>query len=202
MRHRKLILFLLSCAMAGPSAAAPSGDWPCIQPRVESLSVATFWAGPPIEDAAKAWREKPDVASLVNSVVSRRTEVEAAEKQIAEFAGNHKGDKGAMTLVFAGAFTELNTLRTQIVRGIERFSRNMRQLSDDLNKARAELNSLTAAAEKTEQQRTRIQELQNRIQWETRLHNERQSTLRYVCETPVLLEQRIFAIARAVQNEM
>ncbi len=199
---RKLYAWIALCAMAAPAAAAPHGDWPCIQPRVESLSVAAFWAGPPIDDAVKAWREKPEIANLVSTIVSRRIPIEDAEKMIAEFAGSHKGDKDAMTLVFAGAFSELDTLRTQIVHGIERFSRTMRGLSEDLNKARAELSSLGAAPEKTDQQRARIQELQTRVQWDTRLHNERQNTLRYVCETPVILEQRVFAIARAVQNEM
>ena len=184
--------------------AAPSGDWPCIQPRVEALSAAAFWSGPPIDEAAaKSWREKPEVAALVSQVVSRRTPVEQAEKMIADFAGRQKEDKaGLMTLVFAGAFSELNTLRTQIVHGIERFTRNQRALSETINKDRAELNALAAAKEKTEPQRARIQELQTKLQWETRLHHERESTLRYVCETPVLLEQRVFAIARAVQNEM
>jgi len=194
--------WLVLVALASPSAAAPHGDWPCIQPRVESLSAAAFWAGPPIEEAAKTWREKPEIANLVNAVVSRRIPVEDAEKLIAQFAASHKGDKDALTTVFAGAFSELNTLRTQIIHGIERFSRSMRGLSEDLNKTRAELNSLTALPEKNEQQRARIQELQTRVQWDTRLHNERQNTLRYVCETPVTLEQRVFAIARAIQNEM
>jgi hypothetical protein len=194
---------LAVAAASQPALSAPTADWPCIQPRVPSLSVATFWSGPPIDEATiKALADKPEIAALVTSVVSRRTPVEEAEKLIADFAGRHKGDKDGMTLVFAGAFSELNTLRTQIVTGIERFAKGQQRLSEDLNKTRAELTSLTAAAEKTEQQRARIAELQTKIQWDTRLHNERQSTLRYVCETPVILEQRIFAIARAVQNEM
>jgi hypothetical protein len=199
-----LTAFALTCAGSHPSLAAPSGDWPCIQPRIPELSVATFWAGPPIDEGAvKAWRDNPDVAHLVTSIVSRRTPVETAETMIADFAGAHKDDKaGLMTLVFAGAFSELNTLRTQIVHGIERFTRNQRALSDTINKDRAELGDLTKPGEKTDQQRARIQELQTKVQWETRLHKERESTQRYVCETPVLLEQRVFSIARAVQNEM
>jgi hypothetical protein len=197
------VLFLAVIAGPGASAAAPTADWPCIQPRVPELSAATFWSGPPLDaSTSQAWRDNPDVARLVTAVVSRRTPVEDAEKMIADYAGAHIGDKDGLTLVFAGAFSELNALRTRIVQGIERFARNHRQLSEQLNTARAELNSLTAAAQKTEQQRTRIQELQTQIQWQTRLHNERQSSLRYVCETPALLEQRIFSIARAVQNEM
>jgi hypothetical protein len=194
---------LLIVVTAGPGGAAPNADWPCVQPRVLELSIATFWSGPPLDGGtSQAWRDNPDVARLVTSVVSRRTPVEDAEKMIADYAAAHKGEKDSLALVFAGAFAELNTLRTRIVRGIERFARNQRQLSDQLNKARAELNTLTSAPQKTEQQRTRIQELQTQIQWQTRLHNERQNSLRYVCETPALLEQRIFSIARAVQNEM
>jgi hypothetical protein len=183
--------------------AAPSGDWPCVQPRVEELSAAAFWSGPPLDAAAStAWRAKPDIAALVAAVVSRRLPVEEAEKRITDFAAAQAGDKSALPLIFAGAFAELNTLRSRIVRGIERFTRNQRQLSASINKDRAELNALTLAPEKTEPQRARIQELQTRIQWASRLHHERESTLRYVCETPVILEQRVFAIARAVQNEM
>lgn len=196
--------FALACAGPRMALAAPSGDWPCIQPRIPELSVATFWAGPPIDDAAsKGWRDNPDVAHLVGGIVSRRIPLETAEKMIADFAGTHKDDKaGLMTLVFAGAFSELNTLRTQIVHGIERFTRNQRALSDTINKDRTELSGLAKPGEKSDQQRARIQELQTKVQWETRLHKERESTLRYVCETPVLLEQRVFSIARAVQNEM
>lgn len=208
MRHSGMFGALMAAALfaaggVSVARAAPAGDWPCIQPRNPELSFATFWSGEPVDEgSAKAWRDNPDVARLVTSVISRRIPVEEAEKMIAGYAAAHKGDKAGLTLVFAGAFAELNSLRTRIVHGIERFTRNQRSLSDDLNKARAELGTLAAAKDKTDQQRARLQELQTRIQWETRLHNERQNSLRYVCETPVLLEQRIFSIARAVQNEM
>lgn len=197
-----LLSGIILSAAAGPARAAPHGDWPCIQPRVPELSLGAFWSGPPLDEAMKTWREKPDVAALVTDVVSRRLPVEEAEKRITAFAAAHKEDKGALTLAFAGAFAELNGLRTRIVKGIERFTRNQRQLAESINKDRAELSTLGAAKEKTEPQRARIQELQTKIQWATRLHHERESTLRYVCETPVILEQRVFAIARAVQNEM
>ncbi len=193
---------VVSALAGGAASAAPAGEWPCVQPRVPELSVGAFWSGPPLDPANAAWREQPDMAKLVTSVVSRRTPVEDAEKMIADFAGAHKDDKAELALIFAGSFSELNSLRTQIVHGIERFARNQRQLSDEINKDRAELTALRDASEKTDQQRARVQELLTKIQWETRLHNERQSSLRYVCEAPVLLEQRIFAIARAVQNEM
>jgi hypothetical protein len=197
-----LLSALVISAQAGPARAVSHGDWPCVQVRVPELSVAAFWSGPPLDEATATWRGRPEIAGIVAQVVSRRVAVEDAEKRIADFAASHKGDKAGLAQVFAGAFSELNTLRSRIVRGIERFTRSQRQLSESINKDRAELSTLGAAPEKTEQQRARIQELQTKIQWATRLHHERESTLRYVCETPVILEQRVFSIARAVQNEM
>jgi hypothetical protein len=44
----------------------------------------------------------------------------------------------------------------------------------------------------------RIEELEDTLAWETRIFRDRAQSLTYVCETPVLLEQRAFAIARLI----
>lgn len=191
--------------VTGTGHTAPSGDWPCIQPRNPSLSVGTFWTGEPIADSTKtAWREDTEVAKLVAKLISRRTPLDDTEKLVAEFAGKlaPEAKTPRLTLVFAGAFYELDTLRTSLVHNIERFTRTERRFAEQTNKDRAELTQLRALPEKNDQQRARIEELQTKLQWAIRLHKERESTLRYVCETPVLLEQRVFAIARAVQSGM
>ena len=40
--------------------------------------------------------------------------------------------------------------------------------------------------------------MRNTLAWDTRIFKQRAQSLNYVCETPVLLEQRAFAIARAL----
>lgn len=204
LAHLAGALIAITLAVSQPAHAAQTGDWPCIQARVPELGLAAFWSGPTIEDAAfKSWRDHPQVAKLVETITSRRIPIEEAEQRIADFAAAQKGDKSWGPLAFAGAFAELNGLRATIIAGIERFTRNQRALAAATTKDRAELQSIVASpGEKSAEQRARIQELQTKIQWETRLHAERESTLRYVCETPVLLEQRVFAIARAIQNEL
>ena len=42
----------------------------------------------------------------------------------------------------------------------------------------------------------------NRIQWDTRIFEERRKTISYVCEVPVLIEQRLFALAREIQQSL
>jgi hypothetical protein len=42
----------------------------------------------------------------------------------------------------------------------------------------------------------------NRIDWDTRIFEERRKTIRYACEVPVLIEQRLFALARTIQESL
>ncbi len=204
MRWFAAVLMAGLTTAAAPVYAAPKGDWPCIQRRVPALSAGTFWSGAPVDEAAmKAWRGDAEITKLVAKLVSRRTAVKDAEKLAGTFAAAHgTGNARRVTLVFAGVFYELNSLRSSLIRGIERFTRNQRRLAEDVNKDRAELDKLRALPEKTPKQTADIEALQNKLLWQARLHKERESTLRYVCETPVLLEQRVFAIARALQNGM
>ncbi len=204
MRWFAAVLMAGLTMATAPVNAAPKGDWPCIQRRVPALSAGTFWSGAPVDEAAlKAWRNDDEVAKLVAKLVSRRTPVQDAEKLAGAFAaaqGTANARRAA--LVFAGVFFELDSLRSSLIRGIERFTRNQRRLAKDVNKDRAELDKLRALPEKTPKQTADIEALQTKLLWQMRLHKERESTLRYVCETPVLLEQRVFAIARALQNGM
>ena len=45
-------------------------------------------------------------------------------------------------------------------------------------------------------------ELEERLHWDTRIYDERQAALAYVCESPVLLEQRAFALAREIRSRL
>ncbi|MFK8252159.1 hypothetical protein [Ancylobacter terrae] len=38
--------------------------------------------------------------------------------------------------------------------------------------------------------------------WDTRIYDTRTQAVTAVCESPVILEQRAFALARAIQNAM
>jgi hypothetical protein len=40
------------------------------------------------------------------------------------------------------------------------------------------------------------------MEWDTRIFEERRKTMNFVCEVPVLIEQRLFALARAIQQSL
>jgi hypothetical protein len=41
-----------------------------------------------------------------------------------------------------------------------------------------------------------------KLQWDVRLFDERRQTLNYVCDVPTMIEQRLFALAREIQNQI
>ena len=47
-----------------------------------------------------------------------------------------------------------------------------------------------------------MDEVEKQLDWSTRIFQDRQQSLTYVCETPVVLEQRAFALGRAVESHL
>jgi hypothetical protein len=175
-------------------------DWPCTQAKVPEISVTAVWAGPPLDDAEKAWVNDERVKDVVAQLVPRRVPIEQAQKVILEFVtGDAPAREERGTLLFAGLFDRLNHERTEVMNGIERLGRRLKELADKIRSDISELHKLQDQAKPDE---PKLQELGNQVQWNTRIFEDRQKTVRYVCEVPVLIEQRLFALGRAVQQAM
>ena len=102
-------------------------------------------------------------------------------------------------LLFAGLFKTLNDERSDVMRGIERYARKQREFSDQSRSAILQLRELQ---DRPDADQGRIDELTNRVEWDTRIFEERRKTMNFVCEVPVLIEQRLFALARAIQQSL
>jgi hypothetical protein len=187
---------LALAAWAGIAGAAqqPDPDWPCVQRRVPELTAAQMWAGPPPSGEAS-----PEIEELARHLAARRVPVEEVG---AEAAGAVEGldpaERGErLAELFGAVLHRLNAERGQIIAGIGRYARHQTALSDRIEAMQLELAGLEAAPDDAKDW-DRIEELRDTLLWETRVFKERAQSLSYVCETPVLLEQRAFAIARAL----
>ncbi len=47
-----------------------------------------------------------------------------------------------------------------------------------------------------------IEELGRQIEWGRRIFEDRRKTMSYACEVPVEIEQRLFALSRAIQSAL
>lgn len=187
----------------GRAAHTIDPDWPCVQVKVTELSYGQMWGGPSLEAALGNWDQDADVAAIVDDLVARRTKMEDAKALIEKFAkgagdGAQKDEK--LAKLFAGVFSEINGQRTQIVNGIGRYSRKQRALSE---KIKAESLKIAATQQDMASQNTpEALQQQQTLDWDTRIYDERSQQLTYVCESPVILEQRAFDLGREIQSHL
>ena len=175
-------------------------DWPCNQIKVPEMSVAAVWAGPPIDDIESAREQDPAIRNLVAQLAARRTSLEDAQKMISDtITGDAAERQRKARAIFAGLFKALNQERGEVMSGIERFSRKQKEFADQV---RATILQLRELQNTPGHDQTKVDELISRVEWDTRIFDERSKTIGYVCEVPVLIEQRLFALARAIQQAL
>jgi len=155
---------------------------------------------PPIDDVENAWQEDAAIKDLVARLAARRTPLDDAQKAIADaITGTESERQNKAKLIFAGLFKTLNDERSEVMRGIERYARKQKEFSEQIRSTILQLRELQ---DRPDPDQSRIEELTNRVEWDTRIFEERRKTMNFVCEVPVLIEQRLFALARAIQQSL
>jgi len=194
--------------LASPEAVAADKkdpDWPCVQRKVSTISAGMIWSGPPIDNGmVSKWRSDKASKQLVAQLAARRTELEEAETLIEKFAADLTKENRAseLTLLFASVLHRINSERQQIMTGIERYTRKQRSLAETVRETRDKLNAILKKGNAEGADKEKRRKLEETLNWQSRIHEERERSLQYVCESPVLLEQRAFSIARAIANHL
>ncbi len=184
-------------------AAGEDPDWPCVQRKVPEITAGMVWAGPPIEELTASWSESGHIQDLVQRLSVRRTTLEQAAAEIEQFAGELGADKNQrLTLLFAGLLETINRERSEIMAGIVRYAKRQRALAEQVRQETEELNALQLKDTLSDAEQARLLEVEERLLWDTRIFDEREQSLTYVCESPVLLEQRLFALAREIMGQL
>ena len=184
-----------------PTPATP--DWPCIQRKVPEISAGMMWAGPALEADDRAWREDEEVAALVAALSLRRLPLEEAQAMIDGWAAEIAGDRNReLTRLFTGLLRTINAERSEIMAGIERFARHQRALAEKVRALSAALDERRSREASSAAETAETQHLEEEFAWEVRIFEEREQSLTYVCESPVILEQRLFALARQIMTHL
>jgi hypothetical protein len=186
-------LFEAIPASAAPPPRGEDPDWPCQQRLVPRLAAASYWSGP--VDAEGDWRSDPEVAELVRGLTPRQVTIEEGLAAIAAFAQTASDDRRhRLALVFRGLLEETDRERADLIARLRQMGHRQRELADLVARLGDELKS---APREAADQRL---DLQQRHDFTTRNFEEIQRTIRYACETPVALDARLGAWARALQR--
>jgi hypothetical protein len=194
-------LVLALTAAVGAQSTPPRSedpDWPCQQQLVPKLAAAAYWSEP-LADSLADWRADAEIADLVRRLAPRSVSTGQGLSQISVFERTLTGDrKRRLVLAFRGLLEETDRERTALIEKLKNIGRRQRELADLVGQFAADLRSIPpdvigeAAANRLD--------LQQRHDFTARNFEEIQRTVRYACETPVELDARLGAWARALQQ--
>lgn len=196
---------------AAPDAAAPAttasstpakSEWPCEQTQRPEISIGSVWQGPDPSGAAESWRGDQAVAALVGQIGPRRMPQDEAIAAVHRFAAGYKQDRDkALTALFAGLFETLNQERSEIIRGIKHFNKRQDSLAQRIQDGWKQMDSLDPSSNDPAVVEQRIN-LQQTIDWDSRIFDDREHLLPVICQQPSVIEQRLFALSRAIQQDL
>jgi hypothetical protein len=194
------VILLLGLDATATAQPRPDPDWPCVQRKVPTLTAGTIWSGPNLEEVGP-WGSDFEAAALAQKLSSRRTRVEEIGSLVDDFARKLGPDRAQrLTRVFAGSFEIINAERQRVIAGIERYARGQRGLAERIRDAADKITAVKdSPAVATPKE---LEDLETRFAWDKRIFEERSQSLQYVCDTPVILEQRLFEIARQIQSRL
>ena len=195
----KRILTLIAALAAAPALAAQGADpdWPCIQRKQPHLSMGQIWTGPAPDESVAGLARDPGIVALAERLAQRRMPMEEAEAEIAAFAQD--ADDARLTALMQAVFDRIEPQRGALIAGIGRYGRKQVDLARMIEERRAHMAEMEAA---DSPDFDAIDAEEKALDWDERIFTERQQSLTYVCETPVILEQRAFALARAIAGHL
>jgi len=188
---RLLLIAAFLAAAPAARAAEATQDWPCIQVRQPHLSVGQLWSGQPPDESTADLARAPEVAKLADTLAQRRITMEDAAPLLAAFPT----DPAHRTALFVAVFDRIEGERQAIMQGISRFGHGQAALAAQIEERRAKMAQQQSAAAPDFDA---IDAEEEKLDWDMRIFTERQQMLTAVCESPVLLEQRLFALGRDI----
>jgi hypothetical protein len=193
---------VLSAGVA--SHAAPPGprdtDWPCQQIKVPTLSLAAVWGGPQVDPQQTDWQHDQAVANLVQEIAQRRMPLAQAQDKVHAFAQQADEQRQQKLLaLLAGLFSVLDTERSRVIAGLDRFGARQKELAAGIRADNDKLRQLQAdpAADGGD-----VNQMVQRVTWEAEVFQDRRQDLSYACDVPGKIEQRLFALARTIQESL
>lgn len=178
-------------------------EWPCVQRRVETLSVGQIWDGPSVEGVS-GWFRDPKLVELIEALSSRRVQVEKAEAAIKAYAESlPEGERDKqLTLLFAGLFEKVSGQRRTVMGGIVKYQKSQIERSKELERQTSEIARLQDEASSNESAAKELAAAEEKFNWAQRIFQERQSSIPLACELPVLIEERLYALTRSIRENM
>ena len=189
--------FVLSEAILAADFSDP--EWPCIQRKVETISVGQIWPNPIEEETISGLGT--EINFLATNLTLRRLTTDEATELVKTFLADQPNidRKQLLEQVFLKFFENINQRRREVIAGIGRYALKQTALSEKIDSNRKIFGELLDA---DSPDFDKIDEVEETLDWDQRIYDERARSLIYVCEIPVLIEKHAYSIAQILQKEI
>lgn len=179
-------------------------DWPCVQGRVENLTVAQIWDGPSIE-GKKGWGQDKQLSDLITVMASRRipeADAEAALKKYIDTVPEAERDD-KLLLLFAGLFNKVNNERRSVIHGIEKYQKAQKERAAELERQSTAIAEIESKRDPNAVEDTpELAQAREKFNWAQRIFQERQQNIPLACELPTMMDERLGSMSRAIRALM
>ena len=167
-----------------------------MQVLVAEVVAAVVWPEVIDESLRGAWRQDPAIAGLAEKLSNLDQFTDAERRLIGDFAESIPATSRLQTLnQLADAIVTLsNRRRSKFIDGIKRYTRQQIVVAGQIE---ASLNQLAELEAQADPDQTRLRsDIEETLQWQKRIFDQREHNIRILCELPVELEERLSNILR------
>lgn len=191
------VSLLVGLMLIAPQAAAQAPGspewWPCVQRYVPKLSIGKFWEGG--LKPSDAWQENQEIQRLAERFGNRDITTEESIADAQGFLSSPAGrDAAAAEDLVRSLQYAVNLQRDHVIRGIRRFAERQTEMIRRIERLSQQMDNPELTAQQIEQ-------LETRQNWDIRVFEEREDMINYLCEQPVLLEKKFFAVGRSIAEK-
>ena len=171
-------------------------DWPCEQRLNPELAAAQMWRGPSPAGLPQGSTLAPALGALPDQLADPDQALDAVRDRVrtALQAVPAAQRPTQLTLLFEASLQRLNAERGRMIEGLRRFTRRQRDLSGRII---AETRQATGL-EQDAAAGAKVADLRDAQAWDRRIYEERQRSVRALCDQPGQLERRAYALAQGL----
>lgn len=186
---------LVQPALAQPAKGDP--DWPCTQLYNPDLVLAHVWNGPDPAAVGGHWAADPAIAPLVPRLASTARPLDEALAELDGFIASLPVAERArrLPLLVAALHETLDAERKKVIAGIYKLGRSQKQLAQGIRERNDRIRALRASADGEAEAAA----LEETLQWDLKIFQDRRSTVSLVCAQPDTIEKRLFALVKRIE---
>lgn len=194
---KPFVSLVFGLLLASQSAHAQDIEWPCVQVLVPTVELGVMWPEAVEPEVMTDWKSDKEIASLAGYLADLDEYTEKDSAKVQEFASAlvEPDIISQLNLLAAGTVVLANDRRSFYIKGIRKYTRQQNAMANQVEEGLTKLESFGSNTDTAE-----FKEIEETLKWHQRIFDQREKSIRLLCEQPVVLEQTLSQILRDISQ--